>query len=137
MADTPLITVWPILHYDDTEAALRFLVAGLGFQEALVARDDGGRIVHAELRWPAGGTILFGSTTHLGGVHEQLPRGGSAMYIPTNEVDTIFRRAVAQGAHLVQAPAHTRFGSGHDAYAATVRDLQGYLWTFGTYLGAP
>jgi uncharacterized glyoxalase superfamily protein PhnB len=59
------------------------------------------------------------------------------MYIPTNDVDTIVDRSVAHGAHLVQAPAHTRFGCGDHAYAATVRDPQGYLWTFGTYRGAP
>jgi hypothetical protein len=44
---------------------------------------------------------------------------------------------VAHGAHAVGSPARTRFGSGHDAYAVTVRDIQGYLWTFGTYRGAP
>ena len=137
MAAIPPITIWPILHYDDTDAALRFLVAGLGFREALVARDDDGEIVHAELRWPAGGTILFGSTKHLDSVHGQLPHGASAMYIPTDEVDTIFHRARAYGAHIVGPPAHTRLGSGDDAYAVTVRDLQGYLWTFGTYPGAP
>ncbi|MBO0871790.1 MAG: hypothetical protein J2P19_00195 [Pseudonocardia sp.] len=64
MADSPSPPCGPILHYDDTESALRFLVDVLGFREALVAREDDGGITHAELRWPAGGAVLFGSTTH-------------------------------------------------------------------------
>ena len=86
MADYPPVTIWPILHYDDTEAALDFLVEVLGFREALIARDESQGIVHAELRWPAGGTILFGSTKHLDSVHGQIPRGASAMYVPTDNV---------------------------------------------------
>lgn len=31
MADYPLVTIWPILHYDDTEAALDSHVEVLGF----------------------------------------------------------------------------------------------------------
>jgi uncharacterized glyoxalase superfamily protein PhnB len=137
MADNPPVTVWPILHYDDTEAALNFLINALGFREALIARDNDRQIVHAELRWPAGGTILFGSTKHLDSVHGQIPRGASAMYVPTDEIDAIHQRAQAAGATIVQPPTSTEFGSGNGAYAFTLRDLQGYLWTFGTYPGAP
>ena len=55
-------SVWPVLHYDDTEAALRFLVDVVGFAESVVVRDDAGDVVHAELAWPGGGTVLFGGT---------------------------------------------------------------------------
>jgi uncharacterized glyoxalase superfamily protein PhnB len=136
MADSPQLTVWPILHYDDTDAALRFLVDVLGFREALAVRDDDGDIIHAELRWPSGGAVLFGSTKHTDSIHGGMRPGTSAMYVPTREVDATHRRASAAGAEVVQPPMNTRFGSGASAYAFTVRDPEGYLWTFGTYAGA-
>lgn len=137
MADSArTTTVWPVLHYDDTEAALDFLVNVLGFRETLVVRDDTHGIAHGELRWPTGGTVLFGSTKHLNGVHGQMPRGASAMYIPSDQVDAVFARAQAADADIVQELGTTTFGSGDTARAFTLRDMQGYLWTFGTYTGA-
>jgi uncharacterized glyoxalase superfamily protein PhnB len=137
MADSPPVTVWPILHYDDTEAALRLLVDVLGFRAALVVRDDRYGIAHAELRWPEGGTVLFGSTRHLDGVHGAIPRGASAMYVPTDRVEAVHERALAAGVDIVQPLARTEFGSGVESVALTLRDAQGYLWTFGSYRGAP
>lgn len=136
MGDDAPTTVWPVLHYDDTEAALDFLVGVLGFDEVLVIRDDIYGIAHAELHWPTGGTVLFGSTRHVDSVHGRIPRGASAMYIPTDQVDAIHERAHAAGAEIVAPPAAATFGSGDTARAFTLRDAQGYLWTFGTYLGA-
>jgi uncharacterized glyoxalase superfamily protein PhnB len=137
MADTAAITVWPILHYDDTEGARAFLVEVLGFQESVLARDDRGQIVHAELRWPPGGTVLFGSAKHVDSIHGQLRPGAGAMYVPTRDVDAVHQRALHAGAEIVEPPSHTRFGSGVTAYAFTLKDTEGYLWTFGTYLGTP
>jgi uncharacterized glyoxalase superfamily protein PhnB len=62
-------SVWPVLHYDDTRAALRHLVDVLGFQELVVAADDDGDVMHAELGWPDGGRLVFGSTKHVDSVH--------------------------------------------------------------------
>lgn len=137
MADHSQITVWPILHYEDTEAARVFLVDVIGFREAVVARDDHGEIVHAELRWPAGGTVLFGSAKHTESIHGHLRPGTSAMYIPTQDVDEIHQRAKRAGAQILKSPNHTQFGSGARAYAFTLKDPEGYLWTFGTYIGVP
>jgi uncharacterized glyoxalase superfamily protein PhnB len=136
MADNQQITVWPILHYDDTEKALDFLVTVLGFREALVARDGEGAIIHAELSWPAGGTVLFGSASHTDSLHGQMRPGQGAMYVPTRDVDAVHQRARAAGADIAAPPGTTRFGAGLDAYAFTLRDIEGFLWTFGTYTGA-
>jgi len=54
--------VWPVLHYDDTAGALRFLVDAFGLRAAITVDDDDGDPVHSELRWPAGGVVVFGST---------------------------------------------------------------------------
>jgi hypothetical protein len=43
-------SVTPALHYDDTDAALRWLVDTLGLTVSWVSRADDGSVQHAELR---------------------------------------------------------------------------------------
>jgi uncharacterized glyoxalase superfamily protein PhnB len=129
--------VWPILHYDDSHAARRFLVDVLGFGEVTVVVGEQDEIAHGELRWPTGGSLVFGWTGHHDSVHGGLPTGSNAIYLVTDDVDAIHDRAVAAGAAVANAPHRTAFGSGGEAYAATVRDPAGNLWTVGTYRGLP
>ncbi|QVQ53804.1 glyoxalase [Spiractinospora alimapuensis] len=128
-------SIWPILHYHDPASAVRFLVDVLGFHQWVAARDDDGDVVHAELGWPGGGRVVVGGTKHTGGVHGGLGPG-NALYVVTDDVTGVHTRAVTARADVVQAPHTTTFGSGGQAYAFTVRDPEGGLWTFGTYTGA-
>jgi len=137
MIAVPDPTVWPILHYDDTGAALRFLVDAFGFRVALAVDDEDGDVIHAEMRWPDGGAVVFGSTKHTDSIHGQMRPGTSACYVVTDDVDAVFERAVASKAEIVQRPQETTFGSGAPTRAFTVRDPEGNLWTFGTYRGVP
>lgn len=134
MSDGGPSSLWPILHYDDPDAARRFLVDVVGFREAVVIRDDEGDIVHAELRWPGGGVLLFGGTKHTDSVHGGLKAG--ALYLVTDHVDAVHVRVRDAGGDVVQAPCATEFGAGGPAYAFSTRDTEGNLWTFGTYRGA-
>lgn len=136
MSTSPGPIIWPILHYRDTHAARCFLTNALGFEEAVVVSNEQGEIVHAEMRWPAGGGIVFGSTRHTESVHGRMKAGSSAVYIVTDEVDVVYRRAHAAGSEIAEPPATVTFGSGVETYAFTVRDFEGNLWTFGTYRGA-
>jgi uncharacterized glyoxalase superfamily protein PhnB len=136
MSAAPEPTVWPVLHYDDTNAALDFLVKAFGFDVAIAARDDQGDVIHAEMRWPAGGAVVFGSTKHVGGVHGAMRAGTSACYVVTKDVAGVFERAVGAEAEIVEPPHETAFGSGVATRAFTARDPEGNLWTFGTYRGA-
>lgn len=131
--ETAPSSIWPILHYDDTQAALRFLVDVLGFGEVVVAADDSGRIVHAELSGPGGGRLVFGSTSHTDSVHGAMRPGTSAVYVVTDDVDAVCRRVRDAHGVVLEPPQHTRFGSGAEAYVCTVQDPEGNLWTFGTY----
>lgn len=137
MSVVPEPTVWPVLHYDDTAAAVRFLVDAFGFRAALVVADDDGDVVHAEMRWPAGGAVVFGSTKHGDGVHAQMRAGTSACYVVTDDVDAVYERAVDANAEIVERPHETVFGPGVPTRAFTARDPEGNLWSFGTYHGAP
>jgi uncharacterized glyoxalase superfamily protein PhnB len=136
MLSAPAPTVWPVLHYDDTNAALGFLVDAFGFEAALSVRDDEGDVVHAELRWPAGGALVLGSTKHTDSVHGAMKPGTTACYVVTDDADAVHDRVCrSEGGAVVQAPSETRFGADADVYAFTARDPEGNLWTFGTYRG--
>ncbi|WP_031466650.1 VOC family protein [Sciscionella sediminilitoris] len=127
--------VWPVLHYDDTRAALRFLVDVLGFEQHVAVCDEGGELVHAEVRWPEGGMVVFGSTTHKDSVHGRMPAGVNAVYIATEEVDAMYERARHAGATVAEQPQEARLGSGERSYLVTIEDPERNLWTFGTYRG--
>lgn len=111
MSAAPEPTVWPVLHYDNTSEALRFLVEAFGFRAALVVPDEDGAVVHAELRWPAGGAVVLGSAKRGDGVHAEIRPGTAAMYVATDEVDAVFERAVRADADVVAEPHETSLGS--------------------------
>ncbi len=128
------IMVWPALRYKDADAALEFLCSAFGFEEKFVARGEAeldGVIVHAELSWPLGGGIMFGSTRNSEGVHLELPVGGSSVYCVTDEPDALFERATAAGATVAQGLRDEDYGS----RGFTVTDPEGNYWSFGTYRG--
>jgi len=134
MSDTPNNPgVWPALLYDDPEAARVFLTEVFGFTETLTVRGDDGRtIVHAELKWPEGGGVMYGTrnATHEGEFPQ--PTGISWLCVATDDPDAVHRRAVAAGARVVQEPYDTDYGSRNVGLA----DTEGNIWTFGTYKGA-
>ncbi len=126
-------TVWPALRYDDARAAIRFLVEAFGFEERLVVPGAGDRdVAHAELRWPLGGGVMLGSTSHVEGIHEQMRPGIGWIYVVTDEPDALFARATAAGAEVVEGLKDEDYGS----RGFTVRDPEGNTWTFGTSRGA-
>lgn len=129
----PAPTCWPCLSYDDAEAALRFLVDAFGFEERLVVRGDSERPVHhAELLWPDGGGVMFGSRRPGGDVFEQ-PAGAGSIYVVCADADAVFARAKGHGATIVADMEDTDYGN----HGFTAADPEGNLWSFGTYRGWP
>lgn len=130
---SPEPTVWPCLRFADAPAAVRLLVDVFGFTEALVVPDDDGDIVHAELRWPEGGAVMLGSTKRkLGGTHDKILPGVTAVYVVTDDVDAVYARAKAAGLEIAEDLHDTDYGS----HTFTACDAEGNMWTFGTYRGA-
>lgn len=126
-------TIWPALTYKDAEAALRFLTDAFGFEEALVVRgeeSDGRDIHHAELKWPLGGGIMFGSPRPPG--DDLFPDGPVSIYVVCDDPDALLARATNAGAEIVLGIKDEDYGS----RGFTARDPEGSLWTFGTYRGA-
>jgi uncharacterized glyoxalase superfamily protein PhnB len=126
--------VWPTLSYRDAHAAIAFLVEAFGFEErAVYARDDDSTVVeHAELRWPLGGGIMFGSAGKDDSPFGRRQPGNDSVYVVCDDPDALFARATAAGAEVVRGLADEDYGS----RGFTVRDPEGNLWSFGTYTGA-
>jgi uncharacterized glyoxalase superfamily protein PhnB len=131
MSDTG--TVWPCLMYRDAEAARVFLTEVFGFTETLTVRDekDSTRIAHAELKWPEGGGIMYGSL----GNHPDYPQpvpGTQWICVYTKDPDAVYQRVVAAGGKVTADPYDTEYGARNVGLA----DSEGNVWTFGTYQGA-
>jgi len=136
MTDTTTSTtyVWPTMTFRDAHAALRFLAEAFGFrQTACYTRDGDPSIVeHAEMRWPAGGGIMFGTAGKDDPPFSNRSPGSASVYLVTDDPDGLYARAKAAGAEVIRELNDTDYGSRDFA----VRDPEGNIWSFGTYAGA-
>jgi len=126
--------IWPVLTFRDAPAAIEFLEKAFGFVRVVVhTRDDDPTIVeHAEMRWPLGGGVMFGSAGKDNSPFGQRQPGTDLVYVVCDDPDALLERAVGAGANIVRELADEDYGSRD----FTVRDPEGNLWSFGTYAGA-
>lgn len=125
-------SVWPVLSYRDARGAIDFLAKAFGFEErACYARDDPSIVVHAEMRWPLGGGVMFGTAGKDDSPFGRRAPGNDSVYVVCDDPDGLFARAVAAGAEVVRGLVDEDYGS----RGFTVRDPEGNLWSFGTYAG--
>ncbi|CAM4487743.1 VOC family protein [Nocardia ninae] len=130
---TTRTAVWPTLTFRDARAMSTFLVEAFGFvQTAMYTRDDDPSIVeHAELRWPLGGGVMFGSACKDESEFGKRVPGNDSTYVVCEDPDALFERATAAGAEVLRGLRDEDYGS----RGFTVRDPEGNLWSFGTYWG--
>ncbi len=124
-------TICPFMRYEDAPRAIEWLERAFGFQSQLRVPGPGGTIAHAELRLGTG-VIMLGSLKDddLGLTSPRaLTRVTQGIYVALEDVDAHYQQARAAGAEIVREPADTEYGSRE--YLA--RDLEGHLWSFGTY----
>ena len=129
----PAPTVWPVLSYRDAPAAITFLTEAFGFVErAAYAREDDLTVIeHAEMAWPLGGGVMFGTAGKDDGPFGSRAPGRDSVYVVGDDPDGLFERATAAGAEVVMGLRDEDYGS----RGFTVRDPEGTLWSFGTYRG--
>ena len=125
--------LWPCLTYTDAPAAAAWLERAFGLLlTASYAREgDPSVIEHAEMRWPLGGGIMFGTAGKDDGAFGSRAPGTSAVYVVCEDPDDLFARASAAGAEVVMGLTDTDYGSRD----FSVRDPEGNVWSFGTYPG--
>ncbi|HLL36385.1 MAG TPA: VOC family protein [Streptomyces sp.] len=122
-------SIFPTLLYGDAKAAIRQLTEGLGFTELSVYEGEDGSVLHAELA-QGDGAVMVGSKGR-GGVFDSAMKnaGPAGVYVVVDDVDAHHRRAVDHGVEIVMPPTDQDYGS-RDYMA---RDLEGNIWSFGTY----
>src|SRR5689334_20437294 len=123
--------IFPAVRYRDATAALEFLKDAFGAEEKAVYRGDDGAIHHAELRLGAG-IVMFGGYSEdgfLGGETPQPLASTISLYVMVPDPDSHYATATAAGAKVVRELEDMDYGSRE----YSVRDLEGNLWSFGTY----
>ena len=124
--------VWPTTRCKNTRALIDFLVEAFGFEEHFTVPGEGGKgIIHAQIRWPGGGGVMLGDDEVGDADHLALPSGPISVYVVTDEPDAIHDRAVAAGATIVRNLTDEEYGS----RGFSAADLEGNVWSFGTYAG--
>jgi uncharacterized glyoxalase superfamily protein PhnB len=127
----PRQTIFPALRYRDARAAVDWLSDAFGFERVNVYDDDSGVVQHAEMRF-GDSLIMFGQARGPeAGEYSQVapPPGNAALYAIVNDPDAHHDRAKAAGAEIVTSLRDQDYGSRE----YTARDLDGNIWTFGTY----
>ncbi len=122
-------TVMPYLLYEDSDAALTFLVKAFGFTEKVRMTDDSGRVDHAEVQLKDG-VIMLG--TPPGDYKSPAKLGGKtqSVYVYVDDVDAHYERAKRAGAKIVREPQDQFYGDRNYG----VEDPEGHEWYFGTHV---
>jgi uncharacterized glyoxalase superfamily protein PhnB len=126
----------PALRYRDAPKAIDWLCRAFGFERHLVVPGEGDAIAHAQLTF-GGGMLMLGSAATHGGGFDALVKtpaevggvGTQSIYLVVDDADAHLARARAAGAEIVLDIGDKEYG-GRDY---TCRDLEGHVWTFGTY----
>jgi uncharacterized glyoxalase superfamily protein PhnB len=123
-------TIIPAIRYRDAETALEWLEQAFGAEPKDVYRSDG-KIMHAEIRIGEG-LLMFGQHDDGGWMEGHAPdplASTMSLYVVVPDPDAHYDRAKGAGAKVVRELADMSYGSRE----YSVRDLEGNLWSFGTY----
>jgi uncharacterized glyoxalase superfamily protein PhnB len=129
-------TVIPCLRYRDAPAAIEWLCQAFGFEKHLVVPNDDGTIAHAQISFGSG-MIMLGSVmneaTEFGLLVKQPDEVGGmstqSVYLVVTDADAVYASAKAGGARIAMEIRDEDYGGrGFSCY-----DLEGHLWSFGTY----
>ena len=131
MNDQTFGDIYPSLTYNDARSAIEWLCKAFGFTKRLIVDGPDGSIAHSELSL-GNGVIMIGSPKS--DLNRKSPRDlpgvNQALSIRIQDPDIHFARAKAAGAEVVRDIQDEDYGS----RGYMVRDLEGHLWYFGTYL---
>jgi uncharacterized glyoxalase superfamily protein PhnB len=127
-------TIIPGLSYRDAAAAIEWLCDTFGFEKQAVYPAEDGSIMHAQLTF-GNGMIMCGTKRDSEfGRHIKQPDeiGGcetQSVYVVVTDADALYERAKSAGAEiLIDIKTEDYGGRGF-----TCRDLEGHIWSFGTY----
>lgn len=125
------MSIHPALRYQDPNAAVDWLATAFGCTQEHVHHDENGVVAHAVLSLGEGRFMVSGPRDPgwLGGGEADPLASPISIYVVVDDPAAHHDRAVAQGATVVRELEHMDYGS----HEYSVRDLEGHLWSFGTY----
>jgi uncharacterized glyoxalase superfamily protein PhnB len=133
-AKNTVSTVITCLRYRDASAAIDWLQRAFGFEPQLIVPDAHGGIAHAQLRF-GNGMVMLGSLRddEFGSLMAHPDQTGGretqSAYIVVDDADAVYAAAKAAGAQIeIEIKDEDYGGRGFSC-----RDLEGHLWSFGTY----
>ena len=129
-------TIVPSLRYRNALAAIDWLILALGFEkQAVYLGPDNTTVMHAQLIF-GNGMVMLGSVDNGGEAGKFMVqpdevglRETKSAYLIVNNADAIYATAKAAGAEMVLDIRDMDYGG----RAFTCRDLEGHLWSIGTY----
>jgi len=128
-------TVIPSLRYRDAVAAIDWLVRAFSFEKNAVYMGPNNTVAHAQLTF-GNGMVMLGSASNEGEyaklmVHpdEVGLRETKGIYLVVSDADAIYATAKAAGAEMIMDIRDMDYGG----RAFTCRDLEGHLWSIGSY----
>ena len=116
-------SVTPYLTVADAGAQIDFLTKAFGAEEQYRHTDDKGHVGHAEVR-------LGNSMIMIGQAREQWTPRQAGFYLYVEDVDAVYKRAVAAGGKSLRAPTDEAYGD----RCSGVEDSQGNQWWIGTHI---
>jgi PhnB protein len=119
----------PYLLYADVPAALDFLTRAFGFSEVLRAEGPDGTIHHAEMRLGERSIMLSHPGPGFAPPGENEARS-MLVHMYVDDVDEVFRRAVAAGAQVVNEPEDRPEGDRR----GDLLDPEGHWWSISQHV---
>ncbi|HEX7158924.1 MAG TPA: VOC family protein [Edaphobacter sp.] len=134
-AKTCTATVIPSLRYRDALVAIDWLVKAFGFEKKAVYMGPNNTVAHAELIF-GNGMVMLGSAAKEGEYAKLMVqpdevglRETKGIYLVVADADAIYASAKAAAAEMVLDIRDMDYGG----RAFTCRDLEGHLWSIGSY----
>jgi uncharacterized glyoxalase superfamily protein PhnB len=127
-------TIIPSLRYRDPHAAIAWLCEAFGFEKHVVYESDSGGVDHAQLIYGAG-MIMLGEmrdpdvARHIVHPSDVGDRETQSPYVLVVNCKSHYQQAKAAGATIVDDYAEKDYGGA----GYSCRDLEGHLWSFGSY----
>ena len=128
-------TVIPSLRYRDALAAIDWIVRAFGFQKNAVYMGPNNTVAHAQLTF-GNGMVMLGSASNEGEYSKLMVqpdeiglRATKGIYLVVSDADAVYATAKAAGAEMVMDIRDMDYGG----RAFTCRDLEGHLWSIGSY----
>ena len=128
-------SVIPSLRYPNAVAAIDWLVRAFGFSKKAVYMGPNDTVAHADLTF-GNGMVMLGSASNEGEYAKLMVqpdeiglREIKGIYLVVSDADAIYATAKAAGAEMVMDIRDMDYGG----RAFTCHDLEGHLWSIGSY----